>query len=36
MLGHRFVAMELWKVTDGLVLIPDVEPFEIKKVDYKK
>ena len=30
-MGHSFLTLNLWEVMDGLVLIKDVEPFEIKK-----
>ncbi len=32
-LGHSFLPMNLWEVMDYLVLVRDVEPFEIKKLE---
>lgn len=31
-MGHSFLTLNLWEVMDVLVLIKDVEPFEIKKL----
>lgn len=31
-MGHSFLPLNLWEVMDGLVLIKDVESFEIKKL----
>ncbi|WP_445709884.1 erythromycin esterase family protein [Flavobacterium sp.] len=35
-MGHSFTPLYLWEVIDGLVLIHEVKPFEIKEIDEHK